>query len=126
MPRSSLTTTPVNPRSCRSTRTDSRESDAGNSSQLGTAKCPSITIGTPASTPTRKMLDGVQDTGPCDPGEIRRDISRDDRRVIAEGASGHETVRGECHISNRSEVDVEPVGGKLFGAGPRLRGDLNR
>ena len=78
------------------------------------------------ATMSGKMLDGVQDAGPFHSREIRRNVSRDDCRVIAEGSSGHETIRGECHIRDRSEVDVKPVGGQLFGSGPRLRGNLGR
>ena len=74
----------------------------------------------------RKMLDAVQDAGPLHPREIRRDVLGHDRRIIAERSPGHETVRAECHVRDRREVDVEPVAGQPFGAGPRQRGDLRR
>ena len=74
----------------------------------------------------RKMLDGVQDAGPFHPSEIGRHVLGDDRRIIPESSAGHETVRGECHVRDRREVDVESVRGQCFGAVPRQRGDLRR
>ena len=74
----------------------------------------------------RKMLDAMQDAGPRHPCEIRHDVLGDRRWFITECAPGHETVRAECHIGDRREVDVESVVGQPFGAGPCQRGDLRR
>ena len=61
----------------------------------------------------RKMLDAVQDAGPLHPGKIRRDVLGHDLWIISESSPGHETVRAECHIRDRREVDVEPVAASL-------------